>query len=722
MNLHAIPNFLAAILIFITGLFATLRNRKSKINFLFFLLTFSAFIWQLGTGLALLSKYPSFALIATRIAFFGIALIPLFSYHLSLYISGININRTLVFGYLCALLFFIPLSWTPLIFNGVYTYPWGFFFKAGQLHPIFMVFFIYFMVLVFSNLFLSYKRETKPFEKIRKRYFLIALFIAYIGCIDYLPTYGIRAYPFGYLTLISFVLVFAYAILRFQLMDITIAVTRTGIFALVYTLVLGVPFWIGYHTKSWFMPTAFMAILATLGPSIYSRLRRQAENRLLAEEYQRHETLHKSSQDMLRFTKLDTLLKAIVHNLVKVMQIKFAGVYLSDNKGEFRLHTFWQPDGHQDKPNLPTAIDKNSSVIERLSEDLTKSLYSEEIKFYDQPKNYSSFERFKEELKYLGGTCLIIPASRQNQLLGFLILGEKRSQRLYTTEDQTVLMVLANHAALAIENCQFYALERERQAIMFHASSLASLGTMASMMGHQVNNRFQAITALAGRQTMLKYILEKNPNLSSEQILKLLNEDISIFEKLEQEGKKGGEVVASIRRLSQLSKEEFKPITIQEALKIALDVLQYKIKLNLLDFIMEIPEDLPKVQGDPAQLGEVFFNLIDNAHDAIKEKAQNLNDPNYKGKIEVRAFLKDKTHIQVDISDNAIGIKEEFLPKLFVPFFTTKASSQKGTGLGLHVVREIIRFHKGDITAKSIFDQGTTFCIVLPIAVLSQNE
>ena len=230
MNLHAMPSLLSAILIIIIGSFVALRNRKSKVNFLFFLLTSSAFIWQLGTGLTMLSKQPSFALIATRIAFVGITLIPVLSYHLSVCISGRNANKIINVGYIAAILFFIPLSWTSLILDGIYTYPWGFFFRAGRLHPIFMAFFIYFMILAFLNLFLSVRREIKPLERNRKKYLLIALFIAYIGSVDYLPTYGVKVYPFGYLTLICFVLVFAYAILKYRLMDINIALTRAGLF------------------------------------------------------------------------------------------------------------------------------------------------------------------------------------------------------------------------------------------------------------------------------------------------------------------------------------------------------------------------------------------------------------------------------------------------------------------------------------------------------------
>ena len=147
-----------------------------------------------------------------------------------------------------------------------------------------MAFFIYFMILAFLNLFLSVRREIKPLERNRKKYLLIALFIAYIGSVDYLPTYGVKVYPFGYLTLICFVLVFAYAILKYRLMDINIALTRAGLFVFVYLFVLGVPFWLGYTTKSWFPATALAVALATAGPFIYQYLRWQAEEIILKEQ------------------------------------------------------------------------------------------------------------------------------------------------------------------------------------------------------------------------------------------------------------------------------------------------------------------------------------------------------------------------------------------------------------------------------------------------------
>jgi signal transduction histidine kinase len=147
-----------------------------------------------------------------------------------------------------------------------------------------------------------------------------------------------------------------------------------------------------------------------------------------------------------------------------------------------------------------------------------------------------------------------------------------------------------------------------------------------------------------------------------------------------------------------------------------------RIKTSLSEDMIErdIQEDLPQIQGDFVLLQDVFFNLIDNATDALSRKDKAIKDKElpgssgYKGKIVIRMFKSD-SNITVQIQDNGIGMPEEVRKRLFVPFFTTKATSAKGTGLGLFVIQKIINVHQGQIQVSSEYGQGTTFTINLPI-------
>jgi signal transduction histidine kinase len=118
---------------------------------------------------------------------------------------------------------------------------------------------------------------------------------------------------------------------------------------------------------------------------------------------------------------------------------------------------------------------------------------------------------------------------------------------------------------------------------------------------------------------------------------------------------------------------------------------------------MKLGDNLPDVDADPAQIGQVVMNLLLNAIHAITPP----------GRIEVltRQIGKD---VEIVFSDTGSGIPEEHLHKIFDPFFTTKDTS-RGTGLGLAVSYGIMKKHGGDIEVISEMGKGTTFTVRLPI-------
>ena len=328
ININAIPTLVAAISVLAIGIFVIAKNIRFGENRSFFLLTLSTFLWQIGTTLALTATEPQTALFGTRIGFLGIAFIPITTYQLVLNFLGIDDKRRriIIFGYLINLLFFIPLSWTSYMFNGVYKFRWGYWYKAGVLHPLFLVFFGSFMLLNFCQLYIGYKKEKSPFEKNRKKYLLIALLIAYISIEDYLPTYGLNIYPFGYLAVIGSILIIAYAIIKYQLMDIKIALTRLGVFSFVYLFVSVIPFWIApqfIHTTLWWFPILVMGILASFGPFMFTRLRNQAEDIILKEQIRYQKILQEVAYSLIEIRDIEELAKKVVSEIIKSIKLNF---------------------------------------------------------------------------------------------------------------------------------------------------------------------------------------------------------------------------------------------------------------------------------------------------------------------------------------------------------------------------------------------------------------
>jgi signal transduction histidine kinase len=121
------------------------------------------------------------------------------------------------------------------------------------------------------------------------------------------------------------------------------------------------------------------------------------------------------------------------------------------------------------------------------------------------------------------------------------------------------------------------------------------------------------------------------------------------------------------------------------------------IKLN-----MKLHNNLPDIEIDSQQIGQVFYNIITNAVQAMADD----------GELTIETNL-DSDYIVTFITDTGSGIAEENLKKIFEPLFSTKA---KGTGLGLPVCVLLVEKHRGEINVESRPGKGTTFIVKLPIA------
>jgi two-component system NtrC family sensor kinase len=146
-------------------------------------------------------------------------------------------------------------------------------------------------------------------------------------------------------------------------------------------------------------------------------------------------------------------------------------------------------------------------------------------------------------------------------------------------------------------------------------------------------------------------------------------------------------------------------VSINSVLDESIDFLENEARYRNIDIQVDYSPDLPLLMSDPAQLQQVFLNIINNAIDAIGKN----------GEIIIRTQYKAKNHeISIQIADNGPGIAKEMINKIFDPFFTTKEVG-KGTGLGLSISYGIIEKLGGRILVASEEGKGSTFTIYLPV-------
>jgi len=715
-NLFALPNFILSAWILFISILVLLKKSKTLV----YLAYFCTIAWFFGCGMAFLSVDYLTALPWIKFLFSGIILICPSLYHFILQFLGLlKLRKEQIRLLISYLVSFVFLYFT--IFTNLLVYPqkcwWGYYPHAVlPLHPIFLVWFgiVYFhsVRLLFVSL---YKAEYSSRQKLQIRYFLITYIVTILGGIDFIPDYGFSFYPFGlFLTTIG-ISITAYGIARHRLLDINVALTRASIFIFVYTLVLGIPFFVGLKMLGfgiWLFPIALMGVFATVGPFIYFYFQRQAEDRLLQEQRRYQATLRQASAGMGKIKDLKKLLNMIVYVLTHAIQIEHALVYIyNENQKKYVLGALKRKAGQSD---FVDSIEMNSLIVDYFLENRNPIIY-EEIKQkaldYKDPK----LIHIKEIILTLMG-ALVVPIFIDQNLTAIIVMGKKESGSLYSEDDLSVFSILANQTALAIENAIFYEQMKLTHEQLFQAEKMATIGTMADGLSHQINNRFHALGFIAG--DAIDTIQMNQKELSQDKMKEVLKELERAFIRVQENVVQGGEIVQGLLRYTRKGDAGFTAVDVDAVLKSALEMVQFKIKMHELKIVREYDvTTMPKVKGNFTQLQEVFFNLIDNGYDAMMQRKKEKQEPGFQPTLIVRVFKQDNL-VQIIFEDNGMGVKDEDTHKLFTPFFTTKLSSKKGTGLGLYVIKKIVEDnHQGQVEMVSKYMQGTQMKLRLPIAI-----
>jgi signal transduction histidine kinase len=232
---------ISGVLILFMGIFVLLRNIYSKINIVFFLFSLSTFIWLFCFSLMYMSVNVNVALTWAKFGDIGILYLPIFAYYFILVLLNIDqgIFRTILISAFILSIPILLLSQTDYFFLGIKTYPWGCYPLAGSLYFLLIMFFSLFIACI-PILYYSLKNGNHYNQtKIRQiQYVLFAFIGACTGFVDYLPKYNISVYPWGHFSVLVFISVIAYAILKHHLMDIKIILRKGFLWSVALLLIV----------------------------------------------------------------------------------------------------------------------------------------------------------------------------------------------------------------------------------------------------------------------------------------------------------------------------------------------------------------------------------------------------------------------------------------------------------------------------------------------------
>ncbi|OGU13203.1 MAG: hypothetical protein A2076_07420 [Geobacteraceae bacterium GWC2_53_11] len=221
------------------------------------------------------------------------------------------------------------------------------------------------------------------------------------------------------------------------------------------------------------------------------------------------------------------------------------------------------------------------------------------------------------------------------------------------------------------------------------SEKLASLGTLAAGVAHEINNPLTGIMLYAS-------ILNSDKRLDP-----ALLPDV---ERVISETGRCADIVKDLLEFSRESSPKKEVVTLHAILDDVVTFFHKQPDFSAIDIRKKYDVTLPQVTVDPNLIRGVFINLIINAGHAMPDG----------GSLEIATCLSpDGAHVCVAFKDSGTGISEENLSRIFDPFFTTKPS---GTGLGLAISYGIIENHGGKIEVKSREGEGTTFVVMLPVS------
>ena len=240
---------------------------------------------------------------------------------------------------------------------------------------------------------------------------------------------------------------------------------------------------------------------------------------------------------------------------------------------------------------------------------------------------------------------------------------------------------------------------KELEEDLKRADGLISIGTLAAGLAHEIKN---PLGGIKGAAQLLRRSAGSNPSVRE-------FTDIMI-----REVDRVDQLIEQLLDLSRPAQLTLAPVNIHEILEDVLLLEGQTVNGRKIHIRKRFDPSLPPIRGDRAQLTQVFLNLIKNAFQAM-ERA---------GALTINTRVETDYHIRgqdtvanrfiwVDVADEGGGIRDEDLPHIFSPFFTTKTN---GTGLGLATCYRIIKEHGGTIRVETTEGQGSTFKVSLVVA------
>jgi signal transduction histidine kinase len=381
-------------------------------------------------------------------------------------------------------------------------------------------------------------------------------------------------------------------------------------------------------------------------------------------------TLIEISKTVASTLALDKTLNEIVARTAKLMDSKLCTISLLSDDGEsLILRAYYGK-------SVVQSNNRTISVRESLIGKVILTGQPLQVADVQKEPSYHLSEFAEREGLF---SLLAVPLKVRERVIGVIIIN-KSTFYSFSDEEITLMRTFADLCAVTIENVRLYEKMVMLEEQTRRAERLAAVGELAAGVAHEIRNPL----------TIIKMIFESGAALNAKDI-EIITEELERMRKN----------VTHLLKFAKPIDPNREMCDVNEGLENVLFLLTRLLDEKRIVLQRALDANLPKIYADPIQLRQVFLNLLMNSIEALPEN----------GMIRVTSVRPANGWIRIQIEDNGIGMPQQVKDKLFVPFTTTKPT---GLGLGLSIVKRIIKGHKGKIRIESAENRGTTVEIDLP--------
>ena len=290
-------------------------------------------------------------------------------------------------------------------------------------------------------------------------------------------------------------------------------------------------------------------------------------------------------------------------------------------------------------------------------------------------------------------TGLLVPLLKDNEIVGTITLGRKQLQP-FTDKQISLFRDFAAQATIALESTRRERQYREMQSELAHANRVATMGQLTASIAHEI--RQPIATARNNARAALNFFDKSPPDMAeAREALTCIVSDTD----------RAGDVVDRIGSLIKRAPPRKEVIDLDAAILEVTALTHGEAVKTGVTVGTQLAGNLPRIRCDRVQLQQVMLNLIVNAIQSmsgVKDGDRELH---------ISTASIEPGGVCVAVRDTGHGLRPESLPRLFEPFYTTKAD---GMGMGLSICRSIVEAHGGRLWATSCEPRGALFQFTIP--------